>query len=85
MTTPKLPVTKPTKAIVAGVGTTITALVTMWATVNVAVGDDVVDAGEVGSIVTALITLGLTVYAVWRVPNAPVEPVETTARHRTSM
>lgn len=77
MTAPKLPITKPTKAIFAAVGTTITALTTMWATVSVATGDDVVDVGEVGSITTALITLGLTVWAVWRVPNRPVESDET--------
>lgn len=82
MTTPNLPVTKPTKAIVAGIGTTLTALTTALATVSVAVGDDVVDASEVGAIVTALITAGVTVWAVWRVPNLPVESDENTTRYR---
>lgn len=69
--------TKPTKAIIAGVGTTLTALTTMWATVSIAASDDVFDAGEVGTLTTALITLGMTVYSVWKVPNRPVEPGET--------
>ena len=85
MTTPKLPVTKPTKAIVTAVGTSLTALTTMWATVSVAASDDVFDAGEVGTMTTALITLGLTVWAVWRVPNRPVETDETSTYTRRNV
>lgn len=74
----RLPITKPTKAIIAGVGTTLTALTTMWATVSVAASDDAFDAGEIGTLTTAFITLAMTVYTVWKVPNQPVESDEST-------
>jgi hypothetical protein len=61
---------KTAKAVVAGIGATLTALMTMWATVSVAAQDDAFDAGEIGTLTTAAITLALTVWAVWRVPNA---------------
>jgi hypothetical protein len=61
---------KTAKAVVAGIGATLTALMTMWATVSVAAQDDAFDVGEIGTLTTAAITLALTVWAVWRVPNA---------------
>lgn len=61
---------KRAKAIVAAIGGTLTALMVVLATVNVAAEDDIFDAGEIGSITTAVMTFALTVWAVWRVPNA---------------
>jgi len=63
--------TKPTKAIVAGVGATLTALTTFWATVSIAFDNNSVDVGEYGIILTALLTLAGTVRTVWTVTNAP--------------
>jgi len=60
---------KTAKAVVAGIGATLTALMTMWATVSVAAQDDAFDVGEIGTLTTAAVTLVLTVWAVWRVPN----------------
>jgi len=60
---------KTAKAVVAGIGGTLTALMVMWATVSVAAQDDVFDAGEIGTIISAAVTLVMTIYAVWRVPN----------------
>lgn len=61
---------KTAKAVMAGIGTTLTVLMTILATVSVAAQDDAFDMGEISAIVTAIITGGLTVWAVWRVPNA---------------
>jgi hypothetical protein len=69
MTIPTLPVTKPTKAIVAGIGSTITALATMWATLSLVAEDNGIDFGEVGIAATAVLTCVATIRAVWRVPN----------------
>jgi hypothetical protein len=50
------------KAVVGALGlvATVTAEV---------IADDVVDAGEVGTLVTVLLTAGASVYAIWRVGN----------------
>jgi hypothetical protein len=61
---------KSAKAVIAALGGTLTALMVVLATVSIAAQDDVFDAGEIGSITTAVMTFALTVYAVWRVPNA---------------
>lgn len=53
------------KALAAAVGTLCTVIVAVFA-------DDVLDTDEVVSLIGGLVTLGLTVYAVWRVPNNPV-------------
>lgn len=83
MTSPRLPVTKPTKAIVAAVGSTLTALMTALATVTLVLDDDAVDLNEVSSLATAALSLVMTIYAVWKVPNRPVETGETdTYTHR---
>lgn len=69
------------KMYVAAVGTTLTAVTTALAVVSVAIGDDAVSMEEVSSIVTALLTMGLTVWGVWKVPNRPIpEPTQTSAR-----
>jgi len=60
---------KSAKAIIAGVGATLTALMTMWATVSVAAQDDAFDMGEIATLISTATTLALTIYAVWRVPN----------------
>lgn len=74
MSAPGLPVTKPTKAIVAAVGSTVTALASGVAAVQLAIEDGSLSADEVGSVTAALVLLGLTVWGVWRTPNRPVEP-----------
>lgn len=53
------------KAVVAAVGTIVTAL-------TAAFTDDVVDIGEVGELTAVVIAAGLTIYGVWRVPNREV-------------
>jgi hypothetical protein len=68
---PAVPVTA-AKAYVAAIGATLTALTTALGVVSVAVGNDAVDASEMGAIVTAVVTLCATVWGVWRVPNQPV-------------
>lgn len=60
------------KAVAAAIGTVVTA-------VNAALADNLLGFDEVGTLVTAVVTAALTVYAVWRVPNrdevpAPTEP-----------
>lgn len=55
------------KAVAAAVGALATVVAGVFA-------DDVLDVSEAGSLVTALITAGATVYAVFRVPNRPLPP-----------
>lgn len=62
----------PTKAIVAGVGTTLTALATMWATISVVDESNGIDIGEAGTIFTAVLVCIATIRAVWQVTNKPV-------------
>jgi hypothetical protein len=57
------------KALVAALGTSLTAATTALAVVSTALGDDAIDVTEIGSITSAIFSFGLTVYAVWRVPN----------------
>lgn len=57
------------KAWVAAVGATLTAVTASWASVTTTFSDNVVDAAEVGTILTAALSLVGTVIAVWRVPN----------------
>lgn len=71
--------TKPTKAILAAIGGTLTALMTALATAQVVLADDALDLTEYGTVVTAGATLVATVYAVWKATNKPVEPTQTTA------
>ncbi len=56
------------KAIMAAVGGTLTALTTALATAQVVLADDAVDLGEVSTVLLALVTLGTTVYGVWKAP-----------------
>lgn len=62
---------KPTKAIIAGVGSTLTALTTLWATLSLVAEDNGIDLGEVGTIATAVLVCIATIRAVWQVPNNP--------------
>lgn len=71
MTDARYQLTKPTKAIVAGVGSTLAALSTMWATLSVAAEDNGIDMGEVGTIATAVLVCVATVRAVWQTTNEP--------------
>lgn len=65
---------KPTKAIVAGVGSTLTALTTLWATLSVAYESNGIDVGEYGTILTAVLVCVATIRAVWATTNEPKEP-----------
>lgn len=60
------------KAVAAAIGATLTAATTALAAVTLALSDDKIDFAEYGSLATAALTLGATVYAVWRTPNRPV-------------
>lgn len=71
MTVPSVPVTEPTKAVVAAVGGTLTALMSALAAVQVATADGALDLTEWGSLVVAAGTLVTTVYGVWKVTNKP--------------
>lgn len=62
------------KAWVAAFGATLTALTTALAAVSLALSDDTVDLAEVAGLVTAALTLGATIYGVWRTPNRVVSP-----------
>lgn len=72
-----LPEMTKTKTVVAAIGTTLTAITTALAAVSVALADDAVDLTEVSAIATAVLTAGATIYAVWRVPNKPVNRQNT--------
>lgn len=66
--------TKPTKAIVAGVGSTLTALTTLWAAFSIAYESNGLDVGEYGTLLTAVLACVGTIRAVWTVTNQPKEP-----------
>lgn len=70
MSAPRMPL-KATKAIVAAIGTTATAVSTWVAAVAVVASDDAIDLAEVGAVTTATLTLAATVYGVWRTVNKP--------------
>lgn len=57
------------KAWVAAAGATLTAVTTAWASVTTTFSDNVVDAGEAGTLLTVALSLAGTVYGVWRTPN----------------
>ncbi|MBK1785146.1 hypothetical protein [Prauserella cavernicola] len=63
------------KTLVGAVGTVVTALAA-------AVADDVLDVSEGTGLASTLVLAAATVYGVWRVPNAPDEPV---AKSRAAM
>ena len=60
---------KSAKAVIAGIGASLTALMTMLATISLVLDDDAVDVTEIGTLSTAIVSLVLTIWAVWRVPN----------------
>lgn len=62
-------VTRFNKAIVAG-------LALILDTLNAAMGDSVFDMNEKQHLVTTIISIGLGVWAVWRVPNAKTNTPE---------
>lgn len=62
----------PAKAIAAAIGTTLTALTTALATVQLVLADDAVDLAEVSTLAAAVVAAGATIYAVWRTPNKVV-------------
>ena len=71
MSIPTYPLTKATKAVVAGIGASLTGLMTLWATVSTVTDNNSVDLGEWGIILTAVLTAAGTVRAVWVTTNAP--------------
>jgi len=60
------------KAKVAAIGATLTALLVALGPLQTALEDDRLDLGEVTTVGGALVTLGATVYGVWRTTNKPV-------------
>lgn len=60
------------KAIAAGVGATLTALITALGPLQTALDDGHIDVGEGTTLAGVAVTLVVTVYAVWRTPNKPV-------------
>jgi hypothetical protein len=68
---PGVPV-KGTKAVVAAIGGTCTALLAWTSAVAVYAEDDRIDLGEVAPIVGLTISLVGTVYGVWKITNKPV-------------
>ena len=57
------------KAVAAGVGSTLTALMVALTAVQLALGDGKVDVGEYSTLFGTAVTLIGTVYAVWRTEN----------------
>ena len=70
MTTPSVPV-KGTKAVVAAVGATATAVVSAATSLAVFVGDDRIDVNEVSGILATVVALVGTVWGVWNTTNKP--------------
>lgn len=66
---------KGTKAVVAAIGGTATAVLTWVAAVAVVAEDDRVDLGEVSSVALATAALIGTVIAVWKTTNKPKDVV----------
>jgi hypothetical protein len=73
---PGVPV-KGTKAVVAALGATLTALLAFLSAVAVYAEDDRIDLGEVAPIVGLVLSLCGTVYGVWKVTNEPVNPTHS--------
>lgn len=73
--TPKIPVTKPAKAVVAAVGNSLAALQIFLGVVTVATSDSAIDVVDVAPLITGAVTLGATVYAVWKTVNEPKDVV----------
>jgi hypothetical protein len=57
------------KAIAAGIGSTLTAILVALAVVQTVVDDGRLDVGEYSTLFGAAVTLVGTVYAVWRTEN----------------
>lgn len=70
-------VTKPTKAI-------ITALSMVLVVLTGALGDDLLSMSETTQLISIVVEAVAAVYAVWRVPNRPVEP-RTAAGNRAEV
>lgn len=72
------------KAKVAALMNTLAAVQIFLGVVATTVGDDRIDLVEVSPLVTGIITLGITVYAVWKTENKSV-PVPSGAIGRTRL
>lgn len=62
---------------VAAVGNTLTAVQVAIAVLAGVLSDDTVGVDEVSPLITAAVTLGVTVWGVWRITNEPVPDVNT--------
>jgi len=69
--TPRVPVTKPAKAVVAALGNSFAAAQMFLGVVTVATSDDAVTLLDVAPLVTGFVTLWVTVYGVWKTVNEP--------------
>lgn len=69
MNSPSVPVTKPAKAVMAALWNTIAAIQIFLGVVLTATDDGAVDITDVAPLVTGGLTLGVTVYAVWKTRN----------------
>jgi fatty acid/phospholipid biosynthesis enzyme len=65
------------KTVAAAIGSTLTALSVALTVVQLALGDGNIDAGEVGTLASAAVTLVGTVYAVWRTENKVLSAAPT--------
>jgi len=54
------------KTVAAAIGSAVTVVVAVFA-------DNVLDVGEAGDLVAALITAGATIYAVYKTKNKPTQ------------
>jgi len=61
------------KAWVAGIGSTLTAIVVAIGVLSGALQDNKIDGGEIATLISTAVTLVGTVYSVWRVPNKVVD------------
>lgn len=64
------------KAVAAGVGSTLTALMVALTAVQLVLGDGKVDVGEYSTLFGTAVTLIGTVYAVWRTENKVIRKTD---------
>jgi fatty acid/phospholipid biosynthesis enzyme len=69
------------KTVAAAIGGTLTALSVALTVVQLALGDGNIDAGEVGTLASAAVTLVGTVYAVWRTENKVLRGTPSTNKY----
>jgi len=70
------------KAVAAGVGSTLTALMVALTAVQLVLGDGKVDVGEYTTLFGTAVTLVGTVYAVWKVENKVLREINGNRTNR---